>query len=614
MGFSFALYRNDAERVHDLPQMAYRITLPELAGRQLQLRYRPAADNDARVLADLLPEARDLGIPLTELPRRLPGYRVQLIAELRLDDRVVAAAGPYTLGQPLVSLTTIDRLSAGEARAINQPTAGEWLYFAVDSGGIPSEDLIGSVANRPDNAFPSMARTWFASADQSLNTLSILGLGVGFRHPSFGTFSTNLQTEFVFGLPRNVELAGVRVDMDYIGETVVPLDGGGPDEAELREALGIVASALEHEVPALFLSNSTIPASSVSAVRALGLAVQQGQLLRAVDASNVDVALTGLTLSTETLEDLRFAIARGDVALLSPGPIQSGAWRGEGYVLIDPQTGAGAYRIRGGSNGGAAQSEIDASLAMVGLGYLVGFVVPPAYAHEGSCGQSDSGNSNIRVSWVDILLVVGLIALLFSIGAALPPAGVVVARALGVLLAYFLPMFSRIANADGVGCPKYISGYQTHRGKPMYEVTRHIADAIGEGKPTELVYQGGRSLRALNVEAGDDSFDARWYNATTICSEKRRQDERDERGISLQCDEYPFFSTFQGGYESYLTGGVSLRLVDAAHNNAQGGTLGRFYALCGVVMGSPFEVEANTSVDSVTHGLDRDGNQCFPER
>src|SRR5690606_36999169 len=39
---------------------------------------------------------------------------------------------------------------------------------------------------------------------------------VNYRLPSYGTFSTNIQTQYWFGLPRNVNFAGLTMDVDRI--------------------------------------------------------------------------------------------------------------------------------------------------------------------------------------------------------------------------------------------------------------------------------------------------------------------------------------------------------------------------------------------------------------
>ena len=42
----------------------------------------------------------------------------------------------------------------------------------------------------------------------------------------------------------------------------------------------------------------------------------------------------------------------GREATISEGTITVAGWTGVGYIVSDPETGAGAYRISGGGNGG----------------------------------------------------------------------------------------------------------------------------------------------------------------------------------------------------------------------------------------------------------------------
>lgn len=60
-------------------------------------------------------------------------------------------------------------------------------------------------------------------------------------------------------------------------------------------------------------------------------------------------------------------------------PITYAGWTGAGYIITDPQTGAGAYKISGGSDGGFLSTDDASLLGFVGfaLGLLgVGFGAP----------------------------------------------------------------------------------------------------------------------------------------------------------------------------------------------------------------------------------------------
>lgn len=79
----------------------------------------------------------------------------------------------------------------------------------------------------------------------------------------------------------------------------------------------------------------------------------------------------------------------------------------------------------------------------------------------------------------------------------------------------------------------------------------------------------------LNYEGSVGKPGGGWYRSYPACA-----------GSSeiIHCDEFPFFSTMQGGGSAKPR--PSLKLIDAEQNLKQGGKLGRFYAACGVNVGA----------------------------
>lgn len=78
----------------------------------------------------------------------------------------------------------------------------------------------------------------------------------------------------------------------------------------------------------------------------------------------------------------------------------------------------------------------------------------------------------------------------------------------------------------------------------------------------------------LNYESSTGKSGAGWYGSDPVCEEKPK---------GFDCDEYPFFSTEQGGKTSLPR--PSLKPVLSSQNRRQGGLLGNFYAKCGVNYG-----------------------------
>ena len=93
-------------------------------------------------------------------------------------------------------------------------------------------------------------------------------------------------------------------------------------------------------------------AQGISAVKALAIAAAEGQRIWTIDQSNVDLALGQLELTDGAETDIRNAVFAGKVATAHENQINFNGWIGEGYILMDPDTGAAAYIISGGGNGG----------------------------------------------------------------------------------------------------------------------------------------------------------------------------------------------------------------------------------------------------------------------
>ncbi len=62
---------------------------------------------------------------------------------------------------------------------------------------------------------------------------------------------------------------------------------------------------------------------------------------------------------------------------------------------------------------------------------------------------------------------------------------------------------------------------------------------------------------------------------------------RATKQTGLDCDEYPFSSTVEGGAANYRAGKVSLRPINLSHNRAAGGFLNGFFKACGIVPDDP---------------------------
>jgi len=370
--FSFTLYRSAQAQTFDNPEFSYRSSLPALAGKRLTFSFSPASEADQQFIESFIPEVQ-AGEELNpaDLPTSLPGYLIHLNAEFKVDGEVVKSASGFRMGQELHTTTAISRVTGGEYQAKNKPIAGEFYAIGVDLQGINANQLetvktrLESTKTQLENQdiagltkdgligdmLYAAALSYFSANDFNLNLLNKMGPVTSYRLPSFGTFSTNLQPVYRFGIPQQVDMSGILVDMDVVAQSLWADDNNPEISKAVGQQVGIMTSALEHQIPELFFTNEDNPGEAVSAVKALSIAAQQGQKIYQVTQANVDTVLPQLNIGQGVKDEIVASVAVGKEVTVSENNITVAGWVGVGYIISDPETGAGAYRISGGANG-----------------------------------------------------------------------------------------------------------------------------------------------------------------------------------------------------------------------------------------------------------------------
>jgi len=175
---------------------------------------------------------------------------------------------------------------------------------------------------------------------------------VTYRLPSYGIFSTSLQPQYWFGIPRNTSFSGLSMDVDRVTFHGAAKDNSKATRVNFTQASGARLSAMEHLVPEQMFSTPESPAHGISAVKALAIAAAKGQKIWMITQDNLELALSSINLSAEVESEIRNSVLTGSIATAHEAQLHYHGWVGSGYLLIDPQTGAGAYKIAGGDKGG----------------------------------------------------------------------------------------------------------------------------------------------------------------------------------------------------------------------------------------------------------------------
>jgi len=363
------------------------VTLPlsRVNNERVTLSFTFASLADHDTLAAFLPDPTTV-TGLSDLPRSIPAYLITVVPQLRVGEEVVGSGAPLRLGESMTLAFRVDLPGVGRSK----------LYTADVPAG--SHLAVGVVADSVDpGRFAEISRR-FAEAEALLLTGTLddilayapnltnrlagdifwggmleffgeqlavgdlLGLGAGNGRSTLlsgiGTFGYRPETRFFFGLPRSIELGTVVMDVPHL---LYAAEASNDDPAARRLLalqIGMVGSALEGDVPAnLFTFDPAAPAAGASAANNIGRALREGQRIYHIDSSNRS-AISQIHFDADAVAEITAAVDAGfDVVThtdLLPLPGTAAGQSTSGYVITDPATGFGLYRLGTGANGGVS--------------------------------------------------------------------------------------------------------------------------------------------------------------------------------------------------------------------------------------------------------------------
>lgn len=398
-----------------------------LAGKTLSIRWAPATEADLNAIVALLASAVGNGSGNGAPPSRIPNS-VQLKPELRVDGVLVATGAAVGAGTELIGAgaftayggtawdQTSELLIAGQQSALGLSIQGvsHAQMQALESrmkanraavlrgpSGAPLLSQAGADAFAADmlNAtlwsyFLSVQRHGFIAASQA-QMYDAPALSYGLLH-------MQAQPNKLYGkLTTGVTLGGVGIDIGHLRHVRWVLDddaasainalpaNGKQSAAHSRwiaynQMRGLYSSAMEHMILEEYwvdyaqcryasiegqIQNPDRPdcVQAISAVKAIAIAQQQGQRIYAITPANASNAFAQLRLPDVVQTDVRAAVLSGKTVQVHEKPVSASGWKGVGYVISDPSTGAAAYLISGGYNGGIVSQAQTYTLQLAGM-------------------------------------------------------------------------------------------------------------------------------------------------------------------------------------------------------------------------------------------------------
>jgi hypothetical protein len=372
LSFSYELVDEEGSSV-----LTYSTPTTAVAGHMLALSFDPASQDDAEAIASYVPPPSTDGTPPdpATLPSSMPAYGIRVRPLFTVDGEIVATGQEITMGAALQSLRGFSASWSDFSTRTKAVVAGEYHAVGLDLAGVSPKQLqglgerlnttavnlqsgTGSVTKHDITGavLQSVILNYMAANDiHSLLEQRTLGV-IDVRLPSFGVFQTYLQPEYSYGVPRSVRFPGMQMDFDQLFDSVQARDGNNATLIAYAKSVGMRASSLEKQIPNELFNSSTVAdttlhAVSASAVTAIALANEEGQTIYSVSKTNFDNVRGLLELDDRTAQDIHDAVSAGLEVVVHARPVSIGGSPLTGYVVSDPLTGSGAYKISTGTDG-----------------------------------------------------------------------------------------------------------------------------------------------------------------------------------------------------------------------------------------------------------------------
>lgn len=227
---------------------------------------------------------------------------------------------------------------------------------------------------------------------------------VTYRAPSLGLFRTQLVPLYQWGVAKEVSFPGMVMDIDQMKTVTISKDFDLDKYRAFNQSQGTRYSYMEGFVPEQFFSTDEAPAQAVSAVSAISQASAEGQKILTITPDNQALTLPLLTIDQIAKDEIMAGLNAGMIITTHEAPVTVGSWQGSGYIILDPDTGAGAYKISGGENGGILFSLGASFGALVSIGFMV-YDVPLTNALSGQALLAVFGVSMFLLSAVVALIL-----------------------------------------------------------------------------------------------------------------------------------------------------------------------------------------------------------------
>ncbi|HEC11968.1 MAG TPA: hypothetical protein ENI80_01755 [Acidiferrobacteraceae bacterium] len=340
------LYTTKLNQKLGSPALQHTISLPKISMKRLGISYIPTTSDDTSVIQ----AAVDSGF------EALPLYLISVKPVIKLDDNVVAIGSPVTMGSDQYLDVALSSPIENRRVSYNQ-IAGDEMVVSINGAGLFPQNIQHRRATNTDMSASEnlhiIALSYWAEADVLSQAASTTYGVKSVRLPSIGLFSSPLSVTYNFGFPFKGNYINRTVDIKL---SLLAVAGGLPSiNKKYVQYVGILQSYLEGSILEQVIFNWQ--GTGLSAAQVMLDSNQQNIKIYTVNASNASQIISRLQISNEIVSDINSALQQGFEVIVSEKiPVKAVGRSGIGYIITDPKTGSGAYRISSGLDGGEGEA------------------------------------------------------------------------------------------------------------------------------------------------------------------------------------------------------------------------------------------------------------------
>jgi hypothetical protein len=274
--------------------------------------------------------------------------------DITQDSHVAGQASAVGLSIQGISVDQIETLKERLENTKNQ-------LNSQDFSGINSEHISGDLLT-------STVWGYFSSVEAIGNIVKRPYEMVDHPGLSYGLFHAQVVPQYRYGVVTSVSFPGVVMDIAHQRRLSFSKTNNLDAWINYNRFRGEQASSMEHVIPETFFLDNDQSIDGISAVKAIAIASNQGQKIYTITEENKE-KLNNIQHSAAVMENIRNSISSGKEVTIHERPINHAGFSGAGYVITDPETGAGAYLIEGGANG------VWLAIAVIGWIVMAGLIV-----------------------------------------------------------------------------------------------------------------------------------------------------------------------------------------------------------------------------------------------